>query len=194
MWPEWEMWSSWLDWASTTTGYRWQRHYSSKRLYTTTAAVNEAIMSGGSHVDSVLQDSVHRDTVRVDLKTFPVSKHKSSQIFFTFLTHCYGGGDNVNNGPWNSWFNFGNVADSRVALTSDLPKIRGQGALIIKQPTKLRNPAFLLPMQTLYCRSKSHWSDNPDTDPSAFPVVSCLVSCLKQLAAWSSSLSQKWLK
>lgn len=52
---------------------------------TTTAAVNEAIMSRGSHVDSVLQDSVHRDTVRVDLNTFPVSKHSSSQIFFVLF-------------------------------------------------------------------------------------------------------------
>lgn len=51
---------------------------------TTSAAVKEAIMSTGSHVDSVHQDSVHRDTVRVGLKTFPVSKHSSSQGFSPF--------------------------------------------------------------------------------------------------------------
>lgn len=34
MWPECEISSSWRDWASTTTGCRWQRHSSSRRLYT----------------------------------------------------------------------------------------------------------------------------------------------------------------
>lgn len=34
MWPECAISSSWLDWASTTTGYRWQRRYSSRLLYT----------------------------------------------------------------------------------------------------------------------------------------------------------------
>lgn len=33
-WPECEISSSWLDWASTTTGYWWQRHSSSRLLYT----------------------------------------------------------------------------------------------------------------------------------------------------------------
>lgn len=58
---------------------------------TNTTTVNEAIGSRGSRVDSVHHDSVHTHThtVRVDLKTLPLSKHSSSQIF-TLLTPAKG--------------------------------------------------------------------------------------------------------
>lgn len=54
---------------------------------------------------------------------------------------------NVDTGPRKRLY-FGDVQNSEGTLTFDLPKINGQGALVIKQPVMLCNLTLPLPKNT----------------------------------------------